>query len=311
MKPGSAMGKFAVAALVALASPAIAEWAPKGSLTLQIGFGAGGSTDVIGRVLGKVMEEQTGWNVVVENKPGGGGVAMFAGIANRPAQGSVIGMGVNMPILVNLLRRGDELGFNIDSFDYLATVALTPVAIVAMSDAPFDDLPGMIEYAKSNDVSVAHAALPQKLAMDAVTRTTGSEFNLVSTEGGSEIMKLLLGGQVMTGFSSGEHFPYTDQMKVIGTTSASRLGWAPDAPTFLESGVGIFVDPYFYIATTAGTDPEAVAALSEAINNALNTDEVAEIIENAVNNKPANLGPEGTKQMFMNGIENIKVLFTE
>ncbi|MDP5334123.1 MAG: hypothetical protein NWR54_03945, partial [Paracoccaceae bacterium] len=44
------------------ASTAHAEWAPKGPLTLEIGFGAGGSTDTIGRIVAKVMKEQTGWN---------------------------------------------------------------------------------------------------------------------------------------------------------------------------------------------------------------------------------------------------------
>ena len=53
-----------------------ANWAPSGPLMFQIGFGADGSM-MVGRVIARVMEEQTGWNVVVENKPGAGGVAMF------------------------------------------------------------------------------------------------------------------------------------------------------------------------------------------------------------------------------------------
>ena len=82
-------------------------WKPDGVMTLQIGFGAGGSTDTMGRVLAKVMKDQTGWNIIAENKTGGGGVAMFTGIAKMPPRGKVIGLGVNMPILVNLVRRGD------------------------------------------------------------------------------------------------------------------------------------------------------------------------------------------------------------
>ncbi len=53
-----------------MAGPSIgADWEPSGDLKLQIGFGAGGSTDTMGRVLAKVMEEQSGWNIVTENKP--------------------------------------------------------------------------------------------------------------------------------------------------------------------------------------------------------------------------------------------------
>ena len=79
-----------------------ADWKPNGTLRLQIGFGAGGSTDTMGRILAKVMKEQTGWNIIAENKTGGGGIAMFTGIATMPAKGNVIGLGVNMPVLVNL-----------------------------------------------------------------------------------------------------------------------------------------------------------------------------------------------------------------
>ena len=63
-----------------------------------IGFGAGGSTDTMGRVIAKVMKEQTGRNVVVENKPGGGGAAMFTKVAKSKPNGQVVGMGVSTPI---------------------------------------------------------------------------------------------------------------------------------------------------------------------------------------------------------------------
>ena len=118
-----------------VAGSAMAGWKPDGPLTLQIGFGAGGSTDTMGRVLAKVMKDQTGWNIFAENKTGGGGVAMFTGIAKMPPNGKVIGLGVNMPILVNLVRRGDELPFDLDSFDYLGTIAKAELALVAAADA--------------------------------------------------------------------------------------------------------------------------------------------------------------------------------
>lgn len=313
MKLGRKIAALAVAFAVSCGLPALAEdWAPSGNLTLQIGFGAGGSTDTIGRVLAQVMEEQTGWNIIVENKAGGGGVAMFTGIANRPPRGQIIGMGVNMPILVNLVNRGDALGFDVNSFDYLATVADTPIVVVARSDAPYDDIAGLLEHAKTNGpVKAAFGAPPQKLVLDAATRTTGAEFTAVSTKGGSEGMQLVLGGQVDIGFSSGEHFPFEEagDMKVIGTTAPERIKWAPDAQTFVENGVNAYANPIFYIATTAGTDPSAVKALTEAIDAALQTDEVAKVVQNAIKNDPLNRGPEGTKQMMVDGIDNVRVLF--
>ena len=87
--------KARIAGLVLAAATAFAgavnadDWSPDGPLMFQIGFGAGGSTDTMGRVLAKVMKDQTGWNIIAENKTGGGGVAMFTGISKMPPPGEV------------------------------------------------------------------------------------------------------------------------------------------------------------------------------------------------------------------------------
>ena len=300
-------------ALIVMASPSFsADWEPSGDLKLQIGFGAGGSTDVMGRVLAKVMEEQTGWNIVAENKTGGGGVAMFTGISQMPAKGNVIGLGVNMPILVNLVNRGDELPFDLDSFDYLGTISKAELALVASKDAPFDDLKGLIEHAKANGgTPIAFGAPPQKLLMEVAARESGAEFSMVTTKGGAETMQFILGGQVMAGFGSGEHLPYLESgdMKVIAGSNEERLSYSPDTMTFIESGINAYVDPYFFLATRKGTAPEAVAAIANAIDTAMKSPEMAEIVENATKGSPLNLGPEGTKNMLVDGLDNVKVLF--
>ena len=315
MKLISKIAGLSIAAVMTVAAPLYAsDWKPQGTMTLQIGFGAGGSTDTMGRVLAKVMEDQTGWNIVAENKTGGGGVAMFTGIAKMPARGNVIGLGVNMPILVNLVKRGAELPFDLDSFDYLGTISKAELALVASKDAPFDDIEGMIAHAKSEgNLPVAFGAPPQKLLMNVASRVTGATFNMVSTKGGAETMKMILGGQVMAGFGSGEQFPYLESgdMKVIGSANAERLSFAPDVATFVESGVNAYVDPYFFLATTKGTPPEALKAITAAIENAMQSDDMAEIVANAVKGKPLNLGPDGTRKMLVDGVDNVKVLFAK
>ncbi|NKC11969.1 MAG: hypothetical protein GKR94_07140 [Gammaproteobacteria bacterium] len=305
-------GLVATALLATTGTAFAGGWQPNGLLKLQIGFGAGGSTDTMGRVLAKVMEEQTGWNMVAENKTGGGGVAMFTGIAKMPPRGQVIGLGVNMPILVNLVKRGDKLAFNLDSFEYLGTIARAELALVASSKALFDDLEGLVAQAKKQGtLPIAFGAPPQKLLMDVTARTTGAKFNLVPTKGGAETMQLILGGQVLAGFASGEHFPYLESgdMKLIA--SAGRLSYAPEVKTFQDSGVNAYVDPYFFLATTKGTDPQAVNAIATAIDNALKSPQMIEIVKHAVKGKPQNLGPDGTKKMLVSGVQNIKILFQQ
>ncbi len=315
MKLTTKLMALATSAVMTLAAPAFAEdWAPDGPLTIQIGFGAGGSTDTMGRVLAEVMKKNTGWNIVVENKPGGGGVAMFTGLSQRPVDNKTIGMGVSIPVLVQLVQRGDQLPFDTDSFDYLGTVAKAELALVASKDAPFDDLEGMIAYAKEQgSLPVATMAPPQVLMMNQTKSTTGADFNLVTADGGAEVMKLILGGQVMAGFGSGEHYPYLDSgdMKVIAGANQSRLSYAPDVKTFIESGVNAYVDPIFFLAMRAGTDPAAIAAISAAIDEATKAPEFAKIVQNAVKGDPINMGTDGTKKMMVDGLANAKILFAK
>lgn len=305
----------AAAALLALATPLAADdWAPDGPLTIQIGFGAGGSTDTMGRVLANVMEENTGWNIVVENKPGAGGVAMFTGLSQMPPRGNVVGMGVSIPVLVQLVQRGDQLPFDVTSFDYLGTIAKAELALIAAGDAPFDDLEGMIAYAKAQSgMPVATMAPPQVLMMKQTMAASDATFDLVTADGGAEVIKLILGGQVLAGFASGEHFPYLESgdMKVIAGANQSRLSYAPDAKTFIESGVNSYVDPVFFLAMTKGTDPAAVKAISEAIDAAMSSPKIVEIVQNSVKGKPLNKGPDGTRKMMEDGLENAKILFAK
>tara|TARA_E500000178_G_scaffold152679_1_gene152437 strand:- start:317 stop:1276 length:960 start_codon:yes stop_codon:yes gene_type:complete len=310
----NAMAGFLAVMCLAASGPVNAGWKPDGVITLQIGFGAGGSTDTMGRVLAKVIKDQTGWNIFAENKTGGGGVAMFTGIAKMPPRGKVIGLGVNMPVLVNLVRRGDELGFDLDSFEYLGTISKAELSLVASAEAPFDDLQGLIDHAKSaGGLLVAYGAPPQKLLMDVAARESGASFDMVTTKGGAETMKLILGGQVLAGFSSGEHLPHAEagKMKVIASANAVRLSYAPDVGTFVEAGINAYVDPYYYLATTKGTDPEAVEEIAKVIDRALRSPEMVEIVGNTIRNKPLNLGPRGTKNMMVDGLANVGVLFAK
>ncbi len=90
---------------------------------------------------------------------------------------------------MQLVQRGDQLPFDQDSFDYLGTIAKAELALVASKDAPFDDLEGMVAYAKEQGtLAIATMAPPQVLMMKATTRAKGADFNLVTADGGAEVI---------------------------------------------------------------------------------------------------------------------------
>jgi len=313
VKLKSILAATVAAAMMSLSGiAAAADWKPSGTVTLQIGFGAGGETDTLGRVIAATMEEQTGWNVIAENKPGGGGIAMFTGIAADKPDGSVIGLGVSMPVLINLVLRGDKLPFDLDSFDYLATVSRAQLAIVAKKDAPFDDIKSLVEYSKAEGgAAVAFDAKPQELILQAINASDDAGFKPVSTKSSAEMVQFVLGGQVAASFSAGKHIPYVEsgELKVLASANDGRHSYAPDVLSLREQGFDLFVDPYFYFAAPAGLPDDAREALAEALDNAIKSAEVKKVVESALATVPNNLGVDGTKKMMLDGITGVKVLF--
>jgi len=311
MKLTARLLALGLSALISTAPAMAQDWAPKGPLTINIGFGAGGSTDTMGRVLAKVMQDNTGWPTVVENKPGGGGVAMFTGISQRPADGRTVGIGVSIPVLVQLVQRGDQLPFDTDSFDYLGTVARTELAVVAGKDAPFDDLAGLLDHAANSDGAlVGFDAKPQELLLNVLNKDGGA-LRPVSMKSSAELVQNLLGGHLDAAFNAGTHIPYLDsgELKMIASANAGRHSYAPDTPTVREQGYDIYVDPVFYIAAPAGLGDDVQSVLSDALLAAMNADTVRDAIQNALHTEPSGDGPEATRAMMDDGMKNVATLF--
>lgn len=290
------------------------EWSPKDSIKLQIGFGAGGSTDIMGRLVAAKIEENTGWNIVVENKPGGGGIAMFSSLMRQKPDGETLGLGVNMPIFLNLASRGDKIPFNIDTFDYLATIMRGEIAMVAKADAPFNNLDELIAYGKKQKggIAVAFDAKPQQMVLEPVARKADVKFKFVKHKSGAEQVQSLLGGHVDVGCTAGEHVKYIESgdLKMITSMSSERQSCSPDSKTLIENGFDLYLEPYFYIAAPKGLPDNVTAALAKAFDEAINSDTVKEGLLNSMQADALNLGPEGTYTMMSKGAEDVKALVT-
>ncbi|MEQ9331175.1 tripartite tricarboxylate transporter substrate binding protein [Thalassobaculum sp.] len=303
---------FALTAALSAALPAQADWKPSGPVKLEIGFGPGGETDTMGRAIAAEMEKQTGWDVIAENKPGGGGVAMFTGVGAAAPDGLTVGMGVSMPVLINLVLRGDKLPFKLDSFDYLATVTRAQVAIVARADAPFDDLAGLVAWSKANGgAPVAFDAKPQELILRAVNKQDDAGIRPVSSKSSAEMIQNLLGEHVVASFAAGAHIEYlkTGALKMLASATGDRHAYAPDTRTLREQGYDLAVDPWFYFAAPAGLPADAKAALAGALDAAITSDTVRKLVANAFHADVDNRGPAGTAKMMQDGIGSVTVLF--
>jgi tripartite-type tricarboxylate transporter receptor subunit TctC len=311
MKIRSIVVYLAVVCLLGIPAMALsADWSPQGSIKLQIGFGAGGATDTLGRIVAAQVEENTGWNVVVENKPGGGGVAMLSGLMNAKPDGKTLGVAVNVPILLNLAKRGDKLPFKIESFDYIATITKGEVALVAKTDAPFNNIAEFIAQAKNKKLAIAFDAMPQQMIMSAVKNQAGVDFKFVKHKSGAEQIQSILGGHVDVGCPAGVHIKYLESgdLKMIAAFGKDRFSYAPDTKTLIDSGYKFYLDPYFYIVAPKGLAANAKDALASAFDKAIYSAKVKEAINNTLKAQSYNLGPDGTYKMLSDGVTDVKML---
>ena len=311
MKFSSLIVYFAVVSLmIAPFSVQADDWSPQRPIKLEIGFGAGGSTDTLGRIVAAEVEANTGWNIVVENKPGGGGVAMLSGHMNAKPDGLTVGLAVNVPILINLAKRGDELPFKIDSFDYIGTITKAEVALVAKADAPFNDLEGLVAMGKSKKPAIAFDAVTQQMLMSAVMKQAGIEFKFVKHKSGAEQIQSILGGHVDVGCPAGAHIKYLESgdLKMIAAFGKDRYSYAPNTKTLIESGYNFYVDPYYYLAAPKGLPAEVKAKLAAVFDKAINSEKGKAALDNTLKAKPHNIGPEGTSKMLSDGVPALKQL---
>jgi len=302
---------FSVAALGMILSPVMGlseDWSPKGSIKLLVGFGAGGSTDTMGRLVAAQVEENTGWNVVVENKPGGGGVAMLSGLMNEKPDGSTLGLAVNVPILLNLAKRGDKLPFKIDTYDYIGTITKGEVALVARADAPFNDINAVIALAKTKKLAVSFDAMPQQMIMSAVSNQAGVKFKFVKHKSGAEQIQSILGGHVDVGCPAGAHIKYLESgdLKMIAAFGKDRFSYAPDTKTLIENKYNFYLDPYYYLVAPKGLPADVKATLAKAFDKAIHAEKVKTALFNTLKAQPYNLGPDGTFKMLTDGVTDIK-----
>jgi tripartite-type tricarboxylate transporter receptor subunit TctC len=283
-------------ATLAAAGPAAADWAPKQPIKVVIPFGAGGSTDVFGRVVFNEMEKMTGWKILVENRPGAGGVIGQVVVRDAKPDGHTLGLSSTTVLALQPFMPDAPKEALPESFDYVGTLSLIPYAIVAGKDAPFDDLASLAAYAKAKGpVKFSSTAPELTLAMEQIAKSAGFPIVAAQTSGSGESLQLVAGRHADITISGGVHVPYvTDgRMKVIAIMGDDRATYAPNAKTVEEQGAELPLRNYFLLNAPKKLDPEAKAAIAKAFDAALNSEAVAKYAEK-IHVKVKNLGPDGS-----------------
>lgn len=252
------------AALTAVVLPAAAQAWPAKPIKIVVPFPAGGTSDVLARLIGQKMSETWGQPVVVENKPGSSGNLGADAVAKSAPDGyTLVLMDVgNLAIVPSLYK----LPFNVEKdFAPVAMVGYSPHLLVVSNQVPANTLPELIAYAKAQKGKVNYAVASgmgsaTHLAGVVFAQRSGIDWGYVPYKGGAQAMTDLIGGQVDVTFNGMvATYPHVKggKIKLIAMSSAKRNADLPNVPTVAETLPGFLTGSWQGLLAPAGT-PKAV-----------------------------------------------------
>lgn len=274
-----------------------AEEYPSKPIRVLIPFPAGGSADIVTRMVTKTMGEQTGWSFVPENKPGAGGNLTFEMATQANPDGyTVLFSTPGVVINPHLYRR---VPYQWDDFVPVGLIGEAPLVLMVNPKLPIKSIadlqsvsrekPQSIKFASSGNGSSSH------LAMD-VLRTMGDISYLhVPYRGGAPAMIDSMSGVVdMTMLPISESLPNirAGRLRALGQTGSKRSPIAPEIPTIEEGGIkGYSVTTWYVVLTPQKTPPAIVKTLHKALDTALKDPNLQKDLEQAgvqvINGDPA------------------------
>ncbi len=255
---------------------------PTKPVTIIVPFSAGGTTDILARIVGQYLGTKFGESVVIENRDGAGGNIGTQTAARAKADGYTLLMGTVGTHAINPALYS-KLNFDhIKDFQPLTRVAMVPNLLVVNPERPYRSVKELIEYAKAHPGEVAFASSGNGSSI----HLSGELFKLMAEvdmlhvpyRGSAPAVTDLLGGQVDIMF---DNMPSAIQHVRSGTlvplavTPADRSPELPEIPTIAEAGVpGYEATSWFGLFAPAGTPDDVVKVLHSAIAEALQDPEV-------------------------------------
>ncbi|WP_372622347.1 tripartite tricarboxylate transporter substrate binding protein [Falsiroseomonas sp.] len=281
-----------------LAAPGVRAQArfPDKPIRLLVPWAAGGTTDIQMRVLAEQASRRLGQPIVVENKPGAGGVLAPQQLLQERPDGYVLSQ---MPISVfRHPQMAQRALFNpLEDFTYVIHLTGYLFGTVVRADAPWQTLGQLLDHAKANPGKVNYGTpgvgTSLHITMEQIAGTRGIEWTHVPFRGWAENAQALLGGQIhASSDSSGwAELVKGGQLRLLAVWSAERAKRFPEVPTLRESGIDIVSASPYGLAGPKGMNPAIVQRLHDAFREAL-MDPAHIAILDRFDMAPWHMGPE-------------------
>jgi tripartite-type tricarboxylate transporter receptor subunit TctC len=263
------------AALPALSRVARADTYPSHPVRVLVGFAAGSTTDILGRLIGQWLSQRLGQQFVVENRPGAGGNVAAEEMIKSTPDGYTLYM-VPPAVAANAaLYPHLNFVFLRDATAVAGVVRVPNVAEVNPS-LPVNSIPELIAYAKANPGKLsfesAGIGTASHLAGQLFNAMTGANLQHVPYRGDGPAMVDLIAGQIQVGFAtmtaSIGHIR-SGQLRALAVTTLKRSDALPGVPTVAETVPGFEASSWFGIAAPNGTPADIVALINRETNAGL------------------------------------------
>ena len=276
------LASLAVAAAGALPLGALAQNFPTKPITIIVPFSAGGTTDILARIVGQGLTTELGQSVVVDNKPGAGGNIGGSLAAKAAADGYTLFMGTVGTHAINQSLYKKMPFDPVKDFAPLSRVATVPNLLVAHPSQPFKTVKEMIAYAKANPGKITFGSpgsgASPHVSGELFKSMTGTDLLHIPYKGSAPAMTDLLGGQTSVMFDnmpSAIQHVRSGKLRPIAVTTAKRSPELPDVPTIAEAGVpGYEATSWFGMFAPAGTPKPVLDKLHAALIKVLNQADV-------------------------------------
>jgi tripartite-type tricarboxylate transporter receptor subunit TctC len=263
--------------LLALAGTAAdAQTFPNRPIRLVVPYAPGGALDYSGRLLAKTLSDSVGQQVVVDNRPGAGGVIGTEGVVRSPPDGYTLLLMDSAIVVTPSLQKSVPYDV-IKDLQPISMVSSSALVVVVPIASPAQDVPSLIGYAKTRpgglNFGSAGIGTAPHMAGELFKLSTGAPLTHVAYKGMGPAVADLVAGQIELGFGSiTAALPFITDGKLRGlaTTAAKRSAALPNLPTVAEAGVaGFEVDLWLALFGPPNMPPPLLAQLNQMARNAL------------------------------------------
>jgi tripartite-type tricarboxylate transporter receptor subunit TctC len=263
------------AALPAISRVARAQTYPARPVRLIVGFAAGGSTDITGRLMGQWLSERLGQQVIIENRTGAGSNIAAEAVVNAPPDGYTLLLITNANATNTTLYQKLNFNFSRDIAP-VAGIMRVPTVMEVNPAVPVRTVPEFIAYAKANPGKINMASggngTAQHISGELFKMMAGVNMVHVPYRGGAPALADLLGGQVQVMFDtmpSSIEYLRAGTLRPLAVTTATRSEALPDVPPVGDFVPGYEAAAWYGIGAPRNTPTDIIDKLNKEFNAAL------------------------------------------